>query len=181
MFNFKKLLLALLLTLNIYANDFRAIDTTQYVEGNARIKIYEYGWYYNKDEEHRKNAVQEYEEKYYDFYLLDRNNTVIGSIIGADKIEIVKLKGVKLLVLSVVFNNALITPHKYYVYKITSGKVELLEGFLSPTSKNIYKKGDEYFMDVYSSEGMPTAKCNSCQTYKIITYKFKEESFELQK
>ena len=45
MFKFKKLLLSLLLTQNIYANDFRAIDTTQYVEGDASIKIYEYGWY----------------------------------------------------------------------------------------------------------------------------------------
>ena len=172
----------LLLQHSLFANDYRAISLTQYMQENAILKIYKYGWYPNREQEKRKEYLTQCEEIYYDFALYDDNSgKSVAGCSGANKISVVKIKGLDFLILSVVYSTTRPTQERYNIYKILPNTIKIVASDLSPASSKIYKKNGSFYIDTLTSEGMKVAKCNACQKYKVQTYKFCKNSLQLQK
>lgn len=178
----KIIFILMLMSQFIYAKDYEVVDVQKHFFENAVATIYTYSWYYNRSTIRDPSKIKKYEELYYDFILSDRIDIVDG-VTDADNIRIVKMsKEFPFLVVEITFNNE---GKRYSLYDIRENVTRIAKRIQiiskSKTAQSGFYKDNsgEYFVDILTTKGTPIAKCNSCQTHNVETYKITNDGMKL--
>lgn len=171
---FTKILLTITLLTTLNASNFKALSLDKRViNDNIELTIYKFS---------------NNEEPYYDFFVADtRTHTIADGESGVYKLKVMDTpKDFPYVVVAHVLLGSKTTMMSYNLYsKKAPLKIVKIDRVLTNYKKRkyvvngIYKNANgEYFIDSYTSKGMPVAKCNSCQEYNVESFKVGADGIE---